>query len=245
MLETTIWDISLASGLSGKHTKIQATTFLHVAGTEALKIYNTFTWESDDDKSKVGKITEKFDKYCNPHKNITRKTHKFNTRNQQVGKTINQYVTDLKTKAQTCEFANLKDGLIHDRIICGIICDRTWARLFTDSELTLQKALDICRANEATASQLKTLSSGATSREIVDQEVFADPHLNHEKAKMTNVVFNTNIIRTVQFMVWSATTVGKRTIFPKFVEVDPFQCNIAKFTVLHMMNLTNHSDNLL
>jgi len=96
-----------------------------VAGTEALKIYNTFTWESDDDKSKVGKITKKFDEYCNPHKNITRKRHKFNTRNQQVSETINQYVTDLKIKAQTCEFANLKDGLIHDRIVCGIICDRT------------------------------------------------------------------------------------------------------------------------
>ena len=30
---------SLASGLSGKDAKIQAATFLHVAGTEALKIY--------------------------------------------------------------------------------------------------------------------------------------------------------------------------------------------------------------
>ena len=39
------------------------------------------------------------------------KRHKFNTRNQQVGETIDQYVTDLKTKAQTCEFAILKDSL--------------------------------------------------------------------------------------------------------------------------------------
>ena len=57
---------SLASGLSEKDPKIQAATFLHVAGTDALEIFNTFTWESDDDKSKVDKITEKFDEYCNP-----------------------------------------------------------------------------------------------------------------------------------------------------------------------------------
>ena len=62
---------ALASGLSGKEPKIQAATFLHVAGTEALKVYNTFTWETDDDKSKVNKITEKFDEYCNPRKNVT------------------------------------------------------------------------------------------------------------------------------------------------------------------------------
>ena len=82
-------------------------------------------------------------------------------------------MTDLKTNAQTCEFANLKDSLIRDRIVCGIICDRTHARLLKDSELTLQKALDICRANETTTSQLKTLSSGATKKEPVDQEVLA------------------------------------------------------------------------
>jgi len=109
---------SLASGLSGKDAKIQAATFLHVAGTEALKIYNTFTWDSDKDKGKVDKITKKFDEYCNPRKNVTWERHKFNTRNQQVGESIDQYVTDLKTKAQTCEFGTLKDSLIRDRIVC-------------------------------------------------------------------------------------------------------------------------------
>ena len=84
-----------------------------------------------------------------------------------------QYVTDLKTKAQTCEFAELKDSLIRDRVVCGIICDKTRAKLLKESELTLQKALDICRANEATTSQLKTLSSHATNKESVEQEVLA------------------------------------------------------------------------
>ncbi|XP_065888776.1 uncharacterized protein [Dysidea avara] len=87
---------SLASGLSGKDAQIQAATFLHVAGTEALEVYNTFTWESDDDKSKVDKITEKFDGYCNPRKNVTSERHKFNTQNKQVRESIDQYVTDLK-----------------------------------------------------------------------------------------------------------------------------------------------------
>ena len=42
-------------------TKIQPATFLHMAGTEALD-----NWKSDDNKSKVDKITEKFDEYSNP-----------------------------------------------------------------------------------------------------------------------------------------------------------------------------------
>ena len=126
-----------------------------------------------DDKNKVDKIMENFDQYCNPHKNVTWEWHKFNTRNQQPGETIDQYVTDLKTKAQTYEFAELMDGLIRDRIVCGIICDKTSAHVLKEGELTLQKALDICRANEATSTQLKTLSSSATSKETHYQEVLA------------------------------------------------------------------------
>ena len=99
---------SLASGLSGKGAKVQAASFLHVAGPEALEVYNIFTWDDTDNKNKVDKIIEKFDQYCNFRKNIMWEHHKFNTRNQQPGESIDQYVTDLKIKAQTFEFAQLK-----------------------------------------------------------------------------------------------------------------------------------------
>ena len=35
--------------------------------------------------------------------------------------------------------------------MCGIIYDRIYAHLLKESELTLQVALNICRANEATS----------------------------------------------------------------------------------------------
>jgi len=60
-----------------------------------------------------------------------------------AGEIIDQYITDLKTKAQMC----------HDRIVCGITCDKIRARLLKESELMLQTALNLCRANEATSSQ--------------------------------------------------------------------------------------------
>lgn len=114
-----------ASGLSEKDEKVQAATSLHVAGPEALEIYNTFSWENEGDERKVTKIMEKFQAYCEPRKNITWERHVFNTCNQEVGETIDQYVTKLKTKARSCEFGALKDSLIRDRIVCGIISDKT------------------------------------------------------------------------------------------------------------------------
>ena len=88
------------------------------------------------------------------------KTHAFNTRSQRDGETTDQYVTDLKTKAQKCEFGEFKDSLIRDRIVCGIRCDKTRSRLLRESDLTLQRAVDIlCRANETTSSQMKSFTS--------------------------------------------------------------------------------------
>ena len=175
-----------------------------MAGPEALEVYNTFAWQTDDDNSKVDKIIEKFDEYCNPRKNVTWERHKFNTRNQQPGESIDQYVTDLKTKAQTCEFDDLKDSLIRDRIVCGIICNKTRARLLKEGDLTLQKALDICRANEATSTQLKTLSS-TTNKET--QHATGSPcHSNKVKVinpnlNVTNVEINTIATNPAQHKV--------------------------------------------
>ena len=116
---------SLATGLSEKSDKVQSATLLHVAGPTALEVYNTFTWDEEGDEQKVNKILQKFENYCKPRKNITWERHVFNTRNQQTGESIDQYVTDLKIKARSCEFGELHDCLIRDRIVCGIACDKT------------------------------------------------------------------------------------------------------------------------
>ena len=95
---------SLATELTSKDAKIQSATLLHVIGPAALEVYNTFTWENEEDKQKVDKSLAKFAVYCIPRTNVMWERHVFNTRNQRDNETIDQYVTDLRKKAQTCEF---------------------------------------------------------------------------------------------------------------------------------------------
>ena len=61
----------------------------------------------------------------------------FNTRNQQIGENVDQYVTDLRNKAKTCEFGNLRDSLIQDRLVCGVLNDKTRSHLLKQANLTL------------------------------------------------------------------------------------------------------------
>ena len=82
-----------------------------------------------------------FKAYCQSQKNLTYERHKFFTRNQTKSESIDQYVTELRTLASTCEFKDLKDGLIRDRIVGGKQIAALWERLLRIADLSLGKAI--------------------------------------------------------------------------------------------------------
>lgn len=71
----------------------------------------------DDDADEYDTLKELFRKYCEPRKNRTYLRHLFFTREQGQSEPIDAYVTDLKNKARDCEFEQLTESLIRDRIV--------------------------------------------------------------------------------------------------------------------------------
>ena len=67
------WEFySVATGASEHESaKRQACLFLRVIGEEAVKVYNNFTFATEENKFNVARIIEKFNGYCNPKKNET------------------------------------------------------------------------------------------------------------------------------------------------------------------------------
>lgn len=87
-------------------------------------------------------MIRKFSEICNPqHNRIIR--HKFHSRNQKQGESIESFSSDLKIKAKSCHFGDLAEELICDRIVCGIINDSLRKTLLRDSELTLAEAVSV------------------------------------------------------------------------------------------------------
>ena len=82
--------------------------------------------------------------------------------NQERAETVECFVTDLMLKAETCEFKTLRDNLIKDRIVLGIISKRVRERLLREDDITLLKAIQIGQAAEATERQINELDSGVT-----------------------------------------------------------------------------------
>ncbi|XP_072165927.1 uncharacterized protein [Diadema setosum] len=153
----------IASGLGNKGKNVQVNTLLHVAGPEALRIYNTFDYAEDEDREDVDLLIKKFDGHFLPQKNITYERHIFHTRIQQPRETFDDFLTDLKQKAATCEFGNLNDSLVKDRIIIGIRDASLRTKLLEKSDLTLQQTIDACRTAEVTNAQTANLNASAST----------------------------------------------------------------------------------
>ena len=154
-----------ATGLDKKPQQQQCSCLLTVAGPEALEIFNTFAL-SDTDQTKIEVVINKFEEYCTPKKNVTYERHLFNTRAQGETEGIDAYVTELRKLARNCEFGELHDSLIRDRIVCGIRSNVVRKRLLREKDLNLERAVEICKSSEITDNQLKNIVVDQDEREV-------------------------------------------------------------------------------
>ena len=142
---------------------------LHTAGPEAQEVFNQFVFrpagpennppaEDNDDWQTV---LDKFRHYCKPRQNTVYERHCFWSRNQGNCELIDQWIKDLRIKAKLCEFGDQEDLMIRDNIVFSVNDERVKERLLRESDLSLSKALDVCRAAETTRAQLKAMTSEA------------------------------------------------------------------------------------
>ena len=116
-------------------------------GDQAEDILLSFRLTEEEAK-KYSTVVEKFQQYFVKRKNFIYERSKFNQRIQELDETIDSFVTDLYRLAQTCNYGELTDEMIRDRIVAGIRDGAAAERLQTDPELTLEKAIQMTRQSE-------------------------------------------------------------------------------------------------
>ena len=128
--------------------------FCHIAGDEAVEFLSTVP---EGDQKTLKDVLRVFDDYCNPRKNVTVERYKFNSAYQGSDESIQTFVTRLKILATTCDFGDIKNELIRDRIIVGIKDDNLRRKLLSIKELTLENAVDVLLASIAAKEGNKTV----------------------------------------------------------------------------------------
>ena len=108
-----------ASGLVEKDEQRQVSTLLYCLGEEAEEVLAT-TLISDDNKKKYQKVIEEFDKYFKVKKNVIYERARFNRRSQLPEESVDRFITEVHSLADSCEFGTMKEELIRDHLVVGI-----------------------------------------------------------------------------------------------------------------------------
>ena len=133
--------------------KEKCQAILYVIGEEGRTIHRTWSFP-EIDRDKVAPLLMKFEDYCTPKTKVTLERYKFNTRFQKEHEQIDKYLTELRKISQNCNFETLETELLKDRIVHSQTLKE---RMLRETDLTLQKALDICRAKEQSKTGLQMM----------------------------------------------------------------------------------------
>ena len=75
----------------------------------------------------------------------------FNKRSQKPGESVETFIQDLYRLADNCNYGALRDDLIRDRIVVGVLDDSLSDRLQSKGTLTLTQAVQMSRQAESRA----------------------------------------------------------------------------------------------
>ena len=163
-----------ASGLAGKSEESQVNTLIYSMGDKADDILQSFKLSEEDLKT-YNTVKQKFDAHFVKRRNVIFERAKFNSRKQEAGESVNSFITDLHCLARYCNYGDLHDEMIRDRIVVGIRDSKLSQRMQLEAELTLTKAIEIASQSEAVKEQQSTVRghSESISVDVIKKRQFS------------------------------------------------------------------------
>ena len=138
----------VASGLKNKPDADQVSILLYSMGDCADDILSTLT-EVSEESDTYDDIKSALNDYFKVRRNVICERARFNKRTQSAGEPIDTFIQDLYKLSESCDYGNLREDLIRDRIVVGVFSDALSDSLQAKSDLSLKKAIELSRQAEA------------------------------------------------------------------------------------------------
>ena len=121
-------------------------------GEEADDIFESLGLTAEE-KKQYGAVKEKFEGYFIPRRNVIFERAVFNQRVQKEGESVDNFITSLYTLSEHCEFGALREEMIRDRIVVGILNSKLSRKLQLERDLKLADAVSQARQDETVRQQ--------------------------------------------------------------------------------------------
>ncbi|UYV80871.1 K02A2.6-like [Cordylochernes scorpioides] len=155
----------IASGLSEKRENEQVNALVYIMGDKAEEILILFNLsEAQNNDYKL--VVSKFQNYFIGKRNVIYERAKFNRRSQGDSEPVEEFITNLYVLAENCNYGILKEEMIRDRLVVGVKNFNLSEKLQLESELTLEKAIQIVRQSESVKNQQKEIRQNTENRNV-------------------------------------------------------------------------------
>ena len=159
-------DYEIATGLIRREETIHLATLRSAMGRECLQIFLNLNL-SEDDKKKIDRCLEASDNYFKPTRNVVYERYVSNTCVQDNEESVQSYVTRLRTLVASCEYGEVTDDLIRDRLVIVLKNNGDKVRLLKGKGVDLKKAIQMCTTSEVAAQHIKKIQSAEDKAEEV------------------------------------------------------------------------------
>lgn len=106
-------------------------------------------------------LIQKITAHLEPQKNVIAESYKFYKRDQMPGESISEYIIELKSLAENCDYGELLDRALRDKFVFGISEEKIQQRLLNETNLkTFAKACEIALTMETTNNNIQLMHGG-------------------------------------------------------------------------------------
>lgn len=118
-------------------------TFLSVVGPKTFNLLRCLVQPDKPASKTYDSIVATLAAHFAPKPLLIAERFRFHKRNQEEGESVTVFVAALRKLAEHCEFNDVLNNTIRDRLVCGLRSEAAQKRLLTESALTLEKAVEI------------------------------------------------------------------------------------------------------
>lgn len=131
--------------------------FLSVIGPKTFNLLRSLLQPSKPGNKSFTESVHTLTKHFSLKPLVIAERFRFHKRNQEEGESVIMFVASLRKLAEHCEFKDVLNDTLRDRLVCGLRNEAAQKKLLTESDLTLDKAINISVTMEMASKEAHAL----------------------------------------------------------------------------------------
>ena len=139
---------------------------LSVCGAKSYSLLRSLTTPARPHEKTFKQLLEIMQQHQSPRPSCIVQRFKFNTCKREQRETVAEYVAKLRKLSEHCEYNDILEDMLRDRLVCGINDERIQRRLLAEHDLGFKKAFEIAQGMETAAKNSRDLRGASSDAEV-------------------------------------------------------------------------------